>query len=79
MKETNHKKQEEEDSIMKMAITKKNLVAFVLTILLAISYVHCRIISDENISGTDVLQIIFFHTQFHPFHKVCVGLLIYIE
>ncbi|KAF8094509.1 hypothetical protein N665_0360s0016 [Sinapis alba] len=34
-----------------MAITKKNLVAFVLTILLAISYVHCRLTSDENISG----------------------------
>ncbi|KAF8094507.1 hypothetical protein N665_0360s0014 [Sinapis alba] len=33
-----------------MAITKKNLVAFVLTILLIVSYVHCRITSD-NISG----------------------------
>ncbi|CAF2115125.1 hypothetical protein Bca4012_096634 [Brassica carinata] len=33
-----------------MAITKKNLVAFVLTILLVVSYVHCRITSD-NISG----------------------------
>ncbi|KAG2321310.1 hypothetical protein Bca4012_055656 [Brassica carinata] len=33
-----------------MAITKKNLVAFVLTIVLVVSYVHCRISSD-NISG----------------------------
>lgn len=41
-----------------MAITNKILVAFFLTILLA-TYVHCRITSDENISGTDILQIIF--------------------
>lgn len=39
-----------------MDITKKNLVAFVLTILLVVSYVHCRTTSD-NISGTDILQI----------------------
>ncbi|CAH8252451.1 unnamed protein product [Arabidopsis lyrata] len=29
-----------------MAITKKNLIAFVLAILLVISYVHCRTTSD---------------------------------
>ncbi|XP_019091519.1 PREDICTED: putative defensin-like protein 110 [Camelina sativa] len=30
----------------KMAITKKNLIAFVLTILVVISSIHCRTTSD---------------------------------
>ena len=63
----------------KMAITKKNLVAFVLTILLVVSYVHCRITSD-NISGTDILHL-KKKNHVHNFiflTKVYIGLMIYI-
>ncbi|EOA39313.1 hypothetical protein CARUB_v10012352mg [Capsella rubella] len=34
-----------------MAITKKNLVAFVLTILLFISSVHCGATTSDHVSG----------------------------
>ncbi|AEE29360.1 putative defensin-like protein 110 [Arabidopsis thaliana] len=38
-----------------MAITKKNLIAFVFTILFVISYVHCRSTSDI-VSGSGIKE-----------------------
>jgi len=45
-----------------MAITKKNLIAFVFTILFVISYVHCRSTSDI-VSGTGWLFCYFYYER----------------